>query len=68
MNKCPNITQCPVSYNTHFVVGGISVLFVGEDELLALQDEELGANLEASRLRAALAIAHVHDSVVELLK
>ena len=56
------------SYITHFVVCRISVLLVRKDELLALQNEELGANLEASRLRAALAIAHVHDSVVELLK
>ena len=53
---------------THLVVGGVAVLLVGEDELLALQDEELGAHLEAGRLRAALAVAHVHHPVVKFLK
>ena len=56
------------SKETHFVVGRISVLLVGKYELLALQNEVLGADLEAGGLGPALPIAHVHYPVVKLLK
>ena len=56
------------SINTYFVVGRIPVPLLGKNELLALQDEELGADLQPGGLRAALAIAHVHNSIVKLLE
>ncbi len=53
---------------SHLVVQSVGVSLLWEDELLPLEHEGVGTDLESGGLGPALAIAHAHQAVVELLQ
>ncbi len=55
-------------FSSYLVVDAVRVSFLREDELLPLEHQRVRADLQSGWLRAALAVAHVHQAVVELLK